>query len=208
MTRPSEIDDQLRRALRDVVADVHADPDTVARLVGHAQLGRTSKRRRRHVWIPPLLAAAAVAAIVAITLAITGSPNAEHHTPIAPPTPSTATPTPSAPTPSPRPSRTADSTAKGAPAPAPTSSSTSQASSPPSGQNAPWTSPMLIVTPDSLGDVTVGMTFDQAAQAAGFTAFTGIGDGVLVPTPWAASPPHATGNYPQLYVRQSTSRAG
>jgi len=46
----------------------------------------------------------------------------------------------------------------------------------------------LVITGQSLGAVTIGMTLTEAANAAGVPAFTAIGDGVSVPTTWTNQP--------------------
>ena len=55
-----------------------------------------------------------------------------------------------------------------------------------------WTATALTITPDSLGAVTVGMSLDQAQQAAGIT-FDGAGDGFSYPTTLPTG-------YPYIYV--------
>jgi pimeloyl-ACP methyl ester carboxylesterase len=61
------------------------------------------------------------------------------------------------------------------------------------GMKAPWTAPVLVITPTSLGAVRDGMSLSQAEQAAGLP-FPGSGDG--------ASYPYMTGpDTPHLYVR-------
>ncbi len=80
-----------------------------------------------------------------------------------------------------------------------------QSTSPTTGSPAPLTSPsstdivggstwgshILVITGHSLGGVTIGMSSAAAAHAAGVSAFTAVGDGVLVPTgPSGSSPPY------------------
>jgi hypothetical protein len=61
-----------------------------------------------------------------------------------------------------------------------------------------WTDPQLIITPQSLGTVRVGMTLAQAQTAAGAT-FDGEGDGVSYPTT-------LPDGYPHLYVQGDAVR--
>ena len=50
---------------------------------------------------------------------------------------------------------------------------------------------MLVITGHSLGGVSIGMSIAEAAHAAGVSAFTPLGDGVLQPTgPLASSQPY------------------
>ncbi len=44
-----------------------------------------------------------------------------------------------------------------------------------------WSSDVLVITGNSLGGVTIGMSSAAAAHAAGVAAFTEVGDGVLQP---------------------------
>ena len=54
-----------------------------------------------------------------------------------------------------------------------------------------WSSDVLVITGNSLGGVTVGMSSAAAAHAAGVAAFTDVGDGVLQPSgPLGSSQPY------------------
>jgi hypothetical protein len=55
-----------------------------------------------------------------------------------------------------------------------------------------WNSHLLVITGHSLGGVSIGMSSAEAARAARVSAFTPVGDGVLVP----AGQPDST----QLYL--------
>jgi len=69
-----------------------------------------------------------------------------------------------------------------------TSGVTTTSTSPSSGAE-PWSGQQLTITPQSLGGVRVGMTLDEAQQAAGY-AFDGTGDGAYYSTTVPAGFPH------------------
>jgi len=99
---------------------------------------------------------------------------------------------------------------------APLTSRTAGVSAPPASPAVPsstdivggpaWNSHILVITGHSLGGVTIGMSSAAAAHAAGVSAFTDVGDGVLQPAgPLGSSQPRL---YLSNFAGQPASSVG
>lgn len=107
MDRISTLEQQITDSLSDVATATHADNTVIERLIRNAQAHNApmDPPRRPAVWVRPVFAAAAVAAIAAGTVVLL---NGTHHTT----TPSTSTTTSTTATPAPSPSRSSLTTPK------------------------------------------------------------------------------------------------
>lgn len=201
MTELRDFENELRATLAEAVASAEEPSGLADRLVAGAARRRAPHRVRVLLgkrWVPPLLAAAAVAIVVLVTAAAVSAVRADRPEPPARPTP-TAVPTTASTTPTPEPTTAATTavatTAASSPSRPPATPSTSPAastpaatkptshtpSSPPPVLSGRWTDGTLVISAQSLGAVTRGMTLAQAQAAAGIS-LSSPGDGIYRPT--------------------------
>ncbi len=196
MTELRDFENDVRATLANVANSAEEPPGLAERLIAGAAQRRAPHRVQLWLskrWIPPTLAAATVAIVAIATVATVSAVQADrrtrpaHPTPAPTPTTNSPTPTPDTTTPTPSPTATATAT-KHAPVPAThttspttTSRSASKTTSTPPAPSGRWTDNTIVITAQSLGAVTRGMTLDQAKTAAGIS-LSSPGDGIFRPT--------------------------
>ena len=196
MTDLRDFEKDLRATLADVASSATQPPGLADRLIAGAARRRAPHRVQVWMgkrWVPPALVAATVAVVVVATVATVSAVQADRpappaHPTLAPsPTTTSSTPTAKATTPTARATATATRRPKVPPAAHTTSPTTASksagntTSAPPPGPSGRWTDSLVVITADSLGAVTRGMTLAQAEAAAG-TGLASSGDGIFRPT--------------------------